>query len=169
MWVYEPGDQGGIVCKSDLGTNAEKGSFHTDHPFTFRSEGVGTHGVQHVEPPDPPPGSARRGRSCSAGRLRRSPDRRWCSMQGPDGGGVLGLAVPLFAYVSMAGLIIANSVAGALGISSQRAGVASALVGSIGFGMGGLGLPWWAGSPTALPGPWDGWSAGRASTAFWRR
>jgi DHA1 family bicyclomycin/chloramphenicol resistance-like MFS transporter len=54
-------------------------------------------------------------------------------------GGVPGLAVPLFAHVSVAGLIIANSVAGALAISSQRADVASALVGSMGFGMGVLG------------------------------
>ncbi len=78
---------------------------------------------------------------------------------GTGWGGVLGLAVPLFAYVSMAGLIIANSVAGALGISSQRAGVASALVGSIGFGMGGLGsaMVGWLSDGT----PWTmGWMVG---------
>jgi DHA1 family bicyclomycin/chloramphenicol resistance-like MFS transporter len=74
-------------------------------------------------------------------------------------GGVLGLAVPLFVYVSMAGLIIANSVAGALVISPQRAGVASALVGAIQFGMGVLGsaMVAWLADGT----PWTmGWVVG---------
>jgi len=54
-------------------------------------------------------------------------------------GGLVGLAVPLFLFVSMAGFIIANSIAGALASFPDRAGAASALVGSIHYGAGIIG------------------------------
>jgi MFS family permease len=46
-------------------------------------------------------------------------------------GGLMGLAVPLFLFVSVTGLVVANSIAGALGIFPERAGAVSALTGSI--------------------------------------
>jgi DHA1 family bicyclomycin/chloramphenicol resistance-like MFS transporter len=74
-------------------------------------------------------------------------------------GGVLGLALPIFAYVSVSSLVIANSVAGAMVLSSQRAGVGSALVGAVHFGMGMLGataVGWFAdGTPWTM-----GWVVG---------
>ncbi len=51
-------------------------------------------------------------------------------------GGILGLAVPLFAFVSVTGWIVANSVAGALADHPEYAGAASALVGAIQYGSG---------------------------------
>jgi DHA1 family bicyclomycin/chloramphenicol resistance-like MFS transporter len=54
-------------------------------------------------------------------------------------GGLAGLAVPMFVFVSATGLIIANSVAGALAAYPQQAGTVSALVGTIHYGSGILG------------------------------
>jgi len=51
-------------------------------------------------------------------------------------GGLWGLAVPLFVLVSSSGLIVANSVAGALAAHPHRAGAVSALVGALHYGSG---------------------------------
>ncbi|MCK8783337.1 Bcr/CflA family multidrug efflux MFS transporter [Roseomonas sp. NAR14] len=51
-------------------------------------------------------------------------------------GGLYGLVVPLFFYVSMLGFIVANSVAGALAAFPRKAGAASALVGATHYGSG---------------------------------
>ncbi len=51
-------------------------------------------------------------------------------------GGLVGLVVPLFFYVSMLGFIVANSVAGALAAFPHKAGAASALVGALHYGTG---------------------------------
>ena len=51
-------------------------------------------------------------------------------------GGLPGLVVPLFCYVSMLGFIVANSVAGALAAFPHKAGAASALVGALHCGSG---------------------------------
>jgi DHA1 family bicyclomycin/chloramphenicol resistance-like MFS transporter len=56
-----------------------------------------------------------------------------------DMGGLVGLVVPLFVFVSMTGLVIANSFAGALTDFSEMAGSASALVGPIQYGSGMIG------------------------------
>lgn len=53
-----------------------------------------------------------------------------------DLGGVWGLAIPLFFYVSMAGFIIANSLVGALHDHPGQAGTVSALVGAVHYGSG---------------------------------
>ncbi len=50
--------------------------------------------------------------------------------------GLPGLVAPLFVYVGLAGLIIANSIAGALESYPDRAGAVSALVGAIHYGAG---------------------------------
>jgi DHA1 family bicyclomycin/chloramphenicol resistance-like MFS transporter len=52
--------------------------------------------------------------------------------------GVAGLAVPLFLYTSMLGLVVANSVAGAMAAFPQKAGAASALLGALHYGIGAL-------------------------------
>ena len=54
-------------------------------------------------------------------------------------GGLAGLVIPLFGFVSANGFIVANSMAGALGIFPRRAGAVSALVGSVQYGSGILG------------------------------
>ncbi|MFT4172037.1 MAG: multidrug effflux MFS transporter [Rhodocyclaceae bacterium] len=51
-------------------------------------------------------------------------------------GGLAGLAVPVFVYMSMNGFIVANSVAGALEHFPRRAGAASALLGALHYGSG---------------------------------
>jgi DHA1 family bicyclomycin/chloramphenicol resistance-like MFS transporter len=51
-------------------------------------------------------------------------------------GGLVGLVGPLFLYIAMAGLIVANSVAGALATYPHRAGAVSALVGALHYGAG---------------------------------
>lgn len=53
-----------------------------------------------------------------------------------DWGGLVGLLLPLFVFVSCTGLIVANSVAGALADSSAQAGAVSALVGALQYGSG---------------------------------
>ncbi len=53
-----------------------------------------------------------------------------------DTGGLLGLALPLFAFMGMAGLIVANSVAGALADYPEKAGAVSGLVGALHYGSG---------------------------------
>ena len=54
-------------------------------------------------------------------------------------GGLAGLALPLFVFISSTGLIIANSIAGALAMFPERTGSVSALVGAIQYGSGVIG------------------------------
>lgn len=54
-------------------------------------------------------------------------------------GGFAGLAVPLTMFVGFAGLISANSIAGALTSFPERAGAVSALVGALQYGTGVIG------------------------------
>lgn len=54
-------------------------------------------------------------------------------------GGLVGLVVPLLGFSALNGLIVANSLAGALAAWPDRAGAASALVGAIHYGSGILG------------------------------
>ncbi len=51
-------------------------------------------------------------------------------------GGLPGLAIPLFLFISSTGLIVANAVAGAMDGFPTRAGAVSALVGSVQYGSG---------------------------------
>lgn len=51
-------------------------------------------------------------------------------------GGLGGLAALLFIYTAMSGLIVANSVAGALAAHPNKAGTASALLGAMHYGSG---------------------------------
>lgn len=51
-------------------------------------------------------------------------------------GGLWGLVVPLFVFASSTGLIVANSIAGALADFPQSAGTVSALIGAIHYGSG---------------------------------
>lgn len=71
-----------------------------------------------------------------------------------DIGGFAGLFIPLLVYVSMTGLVIANSFAGALAEFPAMAGSASALVGALQYGSGMLGtalVGWFAdGTPWPL-------------------
>lgn len=77
-------------------------------------------------------------------------------------GGLAGLAIPIVAFSAVNGLIVANSLAGALGAWPDRAGAVSALVGAIQYGSGiigsalvGLlanGTPWPLGAVLALSG-----------------
>ncbi|WP_159994285.1 multidrug effflux MFS transporter [Roseomonas sp. 18066] len=81
---------------------------------------------------------------------------------GTGWGGLPALVAPLFVYMSMAGFIIANSVAGALAFHPRRAGAASALVGAVHYGSGVLstalidrfadGTPWTMGWLMAVGG-----------------
>lgn len=67
----------------------------------------------------------------------------WAAFDGCTGaGGLAGLAAPLFVFIAANGLIIANSVAGAMSAYPKRAGTVSALVGALqyGAGMAGSGL-----------------------------
>lgn len=77
-------------------------------------------------------------------------------------GGLWGLVVPLFLFASTTGLVVANSVTGALADFPQRAGAVSALTGAVQYGGGifgsglvGLwadGTPWPLGLVVALSG-----------------
>ncbi|WP_310631390.1 multidrug effflux MFS transporter [Paraburkholderia sp.] len=79
-----------------------------------------------------------------------------------DWGGLMGLFLPLFLFVSATGFIVANSIAGALGCAPERAGAVSALIGAIQYGTGiagsalvGVladGTPWPMGCVIALMG-----------------
>lgn len=51
-------------------------------------------------------------------------------------GGLPGLVVPILVYMSMNGLIVANSVAGALSSFPHKAGAASSLLGAMHYGSG---------------------------------
>ncbi|WP_446010524.1 multidrug effflux MFS transporter [Candidatus Electrothrix sp.] len=58
---------------------------------------------------------------------------------GTGWGGIWGLVLPLFVYISSIGFIVANSVAGAMTCFPERAGAVSALVGAIQYGSGIIG------------------------------
>jgi len=85
-------------------------------------------------------------------------------------GGLWGLAVPLFNFVAASGLIVANSISGALSHFPGRSGAVSALVGALQYGSGiigsGLvgaftdGTPWAMGWVIALAGIGSVLSAG---------
>ena len=62
-------------------------------------------------------------------------------------GGLAGLVVPLFLFISVAGFIVANSIVGALAGFSERAGAVSALVRAFADG-----TPWPMGGVIALAG-----------------
>lgn len=68
--------------------------------------------------------------------------------------GLPGLIVPIFFYMSMNGLIVANSVAGALAAFPDNAGSASSLLGAMHYGSGILSaatVGWFAdGSPWTM-------------------
>lgn len=51
-------------------------------------------------------------------------------------GGLVGVVVPVFFYMSMNGFIVANSVAGALSAFPREAGTASSLIGALHYGSG---------------------------------
>ncbi len=53
-----------------------------------------------------------------------------------DFGGLWGLFIPLLVFVSVTGLIVANSIAGAMADYPEQAGSVSALVGAIQYGSG---------------------------------
>lgn len=59
-----------------------------------------------------------------------------CVMGTTGWGGIAGLAIPLFIFFSWSGLIVANSIGGALQSFPERAGTASALVGALHYGSG---------------------------------
>jgi DHA1 family bicyclomycin/chloramphenicol resistance-like MFS transporter len=64
----------------------------------------------------------------------------WAAVDGLTGfGGLVGLAAPLFVFIAANGLIIANSVAGAMAAFPMRAGAVSALVGALQYGAGTIG------------------------------
>ena len=77
-------------------------------------------------------------------------------------GGLAGLAIPLLLFSALNGLIVANSLAGALSAWPDRAGAASALVGAIHYGSGTIGsalvglfadgTPWGLGLTVGLAG-----------------
>lgn len=54
-------------------------------------------------------------------------------------GGLMGLVIPLFVFVSAAGFIIANAIIGALEKHPQSAGSVSALLGATQYGTGIIG------------------------------
>ncbi|MBU9618689.1 multidrug effflux MFS transporter [Burkholderia multivorans] len=73
-----------------------------------------------------------------------------------DWGGLWGLLLPLFVFISCTGLIVANSVAGALAEFSMQAGSVSALVGALQYGSGiaGSGLVGFFADGTPRPMGW---------------
>jgi DHA1 family bicyclomycin/chloramphenicol resistance-like MFS transporter len=56
-----------------------------------------------------------------------------------DWGGLWGLAVPLFFFIASNGLIVANSISGALADHPTRSGAVSALIGASQYGSGMIG------------------------------
>lgn len=53
-----------------------------------------------------------------------------------DLGGLAGLVIALFLFITSTGLIVANSIAGALELAPERSGAVSALAGAIQYGSG---------------------------------
>jgi DHA1 family bicyclomycin/chloramphenicol resistance-like MFS transporter len=69
-------------------------------------------------------------------------------------GGIAGLAIPIFCFMSVSGFLVANSVASALAAFPLQAGAASSLVGAMHYGSGVLSaamLGWFAdGTPAPM-------------------
>jgi len=82
-------------------------------------------------------------------------------MAGTGWGGLWGLIVPLFVYVSSAGFIVANSIIGALRAVPERGGSVSALVGAMQYGFGILGTGLVGAFADGTPWPM-GWVIGLA-------
>ncbi|SEF01023.1 MFS transporter, DHA1 family, bicyclomycin/chloramphenicol resistance protein [Burkholderia sp. WP9] len=70
-----------------------------------------------------------------------------------DWGGLAGLVIPLFLFVSATGFIVANAIAGALGTFPARAGTMSALIGASQYGTGVLGSALMGFFADGTPGP----------------
>ena len=58
------------------------------------------------------------------------------SAAGSGWGGLWGLVAPLFVFASTTGLIVANSITGAMALYPERAGAVSALTGALQYGSG---------------------------------
>lgn len=71
-------------------------------------------------------------------------------------GGLVGLAVPLFAFAATTGFIVANAITGAMAIFPARAGTVSALVGATQYGSGMVGSALVGGFADGTPWPM-GW------------
>ncbi len=85
---------------------------------------------------------------------------------GPDRlGRALGAGGPLFLFVSVAGFVVANSIAGALAGFPERAGAVSALVGAVHYGGGTAGSALVGACADGSPGRWGGWSPSRGRGA----
>ena len=93
-------------------------------------------------------------------------------------GGLSGLVLPLFAFASATGFIVANSIAGALARRPDRAGAVSALVGAAQYGAGiassalvgafADGTPWpmgWVIAVTGVGSALSGWALSRIRPA----
>ncbi|MBJ6800830.1 multidrug effflux MFS transporter [Geomonas sp. Red259] len=98
-----------------------------------------------------------------AGAIAASATGMWAGFAAHSGlGGLWGLVMPLFLFASTTGLIVANSITGALVDFPQRAGAVSALTGAVQYGSGifgsglvglwGDGTPWPLGLVVALSG-----------------
>jgi MFS transporter, DHA1 family, multidrug resistance protein len=72
---------------------------------------------------------------------------------GTGRGGLVGLVLPLFLFVSATGLIVANSISGALNAFPQLSGSVSALIGAIQYGTGILGSALVSLFANGTPGP----------------
>lgn len=78
----------------------------------------------------------------------------WTGVAAATGlGGLWGLVLPLFFFLSANGLFVANAMAGALAVNPDRAGAISAFVGAIQFGSGifGSALVGWLADGTPRP------------------
>jgi MFS transporter, DHA1 family, multidrug resistance protein len=71
-------------------------------------------------------------------------------------GGLWGLVLPLFVFISATGFIVPNSIVGALHGFPERAGAVSALVGAIQYGSGIIGSALGGGFADGTPWPM-GW------------
>ncbi|MFH0022942.1 Bcr/CflA family multidrug efflux MFS transporter [Pseudomonas fluorescens] len=80
-------------------------------------------------------------------------------------GGLWGLVVPIFIYMSMNGFIVANSVAGALASFPRSAGATSSLIGAMHYGSGifSAALVGWCSDGTPWTMAWVMGGAGLAS------
>jgi len=79
-------------------------------------------------------GSARLLRAGAAAAALSGLVLAYCALTGA--GGLVGLVAPLLIFNGAAGLIVANGVAGAIGVCPERAGAVSALVGALHYGAG---------------------------------
>jgi len=74
------------------------------------------------------------------GSLTAALSSSWLAIDAWSGiGGLAGLVAPLFMFVAATGLIVANSIVGALDSFPHMAGAVSALIGALQYGTGILG------------------------------